>query len=236
MRFISNFFSEAGPRAVNEDSVGTKFFGGTNLAVAVADGLGGHAGGRVASHLAVDMFLKLATEAPLSLKEIGERIHLEIRSEQQKNPAQRAMATTLSAVVLRPGLAEFVHCGDSRIMLARNNGIRRLTTDHSEVERLFAAGLISKEQRINYPRKNILESALGISGEPTIEVGSVPLMLGDKLFLSTDGFHNKIFLRELFKFAGDAKGLDGLLKLLAFEMKARSPDDNYTVANVFVVS
>jgi PPM family protein phosphatase len=203
MRFSTRLFSEAGPRISNEDAVGTKFFGGDlNLAVAVADGLGGHAGGRVASHIAVDMFLDLVTRgSSLSLKDIGEKIHDAIRTEQQANLSQRSMATTLSAAVFRVGLVEFVHCGDSRIALARSNGIQRLTTDHSEAERLFAAGAISKEQRINYPRKNILESALGISGEPTIEVGSIPLMLGDKFFLSTDGFHNKIFARELFEFA-----------------------------------
>jgi PPM family protein phosphatase len=89
---------------------------------------------------------------------------------------------------------------------------------------------------MNYPRKNILESALGISGEPTIEVGSMPLMLGDRIFLSTDGFHNKIMVRELFQFARKENTVDGLLRLLAGEMEARRPDDNYTVASVFVVS
>jgi serine/threonine protein phosphatase PrpC len=235
MRFVADYLTSAGPRSENQDAIGIRELGVNNMVVAVADGLGGHAGGSIASKLAVNMFVDLASEREADLRSVALNIHAQIRKHQQENPELRTMATTLSGAVFRGGLMEFVHCGDTRISVARNAGIRRLTVDHTEAQRLLSSGAITKSQFEDYPRKNVLESALGIKGEPKIEVGSFPLMLGDKCFFSSDGFHNKIALRELFVFASKVRAPQNIVRSLKDEMTQRNADDNYSLAVVFVV-
>ena len=145
------------------------------------------------------------------------------------------MATTLSGAVFRGGLMEFVHCGDTRIAVARNAGIRKLTVDHTEAQRLLASGAISEVEFQNYSRKNVLESALGIKGEPRIDIGHFPLVQGDKFFFSTDGFHNKIQLRELFNYASKFRLPKDVTTVLRDEMSRRDADDNYSLINVLVL-
>jgi protein phosphatase len=130
---------------------------------------------------------------------------------------------------------EFVHCGDSRIVVSRGAGIKRLTTDHSEAQRLFASGKLTREQLANYPRKNVLESALGIKGDPLIDTGNFPLLLGDKVFFTTDGLHNKIMIRELFQICQKSRSAQQAIDWLSDEMSKRNPDDNYSCACVFVL-
>ncbi|QWG12749.1 protein phosphatase 2C domain-containing protein [Bradyrhizobium sediminis] len=235
MRFVVDSLTSAGPRPENQDAIGLKEFGAANLVVAVADGLGGHAGGRIASMLAVETFVDLASERNVDLQSVALHIHSQIREYQQRSPEIRTMATTLSGAIFRSGLMEFVHCGDTRISVARNAGIRRLTVDHTEAQRLLSSGAITKAQFEDYPRKNILESALGIKGEPKIDAGSFPLMLGDRFFFSSDGFHNKIPLRELFVLTSKVRTPQAVIKILSDKMALRNADDNYSIATVFVV-
>jgi serine/threonine protein phosphatase PrpC len=237
MRFDTAALSETGPRSQNEDAVGIRPLGVNRIAVAVADGLGGHSGGRIASHLAVESFLDFAASGgALNLRNAAEQIHLKIRAEQQSNPEHRSMATTLSAAIFSVGLMEFVHCGDSRITIARGTGIKRLTTDHSEAQRLFALGKLNREQLANYPRKNFLESALGISGKLVIDTGNFPLLLGDKICFLTDGFHNKIMIRELFQLCQRVRTAQEAVTRLSGEMAGRTAEDNYSCACVFVLA
>jgi PPM family protein phosphatase len=235
MRFAVDAFTNAGPRSENQDAIGIKEFGATNLVAVVADGLGGHVGGKIAAELAVKSFLQLASENSVDLRVIAKEIHTQIRTYQSKNSEMRSMATTLSGAVFRGDLMEFVHCGDTRIAVARNAGIRKLTVDHTEAQRLLTAGAISEADFQNYPRKNVLESALGIKGEPRIDVGHFPLMQGDKFFFSTDGFHNIIQLRELFHFASRFGLPKDVTRVLKDEMIRRNAEDNYTLVSVLAL-
>lgn len=235
MRFAADSLSEAGPRSENQDAVGIKSFGANNLAIAVADGLGGHYGGKVASELAVRKFIERVTQGAHDLRDVASDIHRAIKDEQQRMPENRSMATTLSAAVFRSGLMEFVHCGDTRIVVARNAGIRRLTNDHTEAQRLFAAGIITKSELANYPRRNVLESALGARSNPQIDAGSFVLLPGDKFFFTTDGFYNAISLRELFHFIRGMRFPADIVSRLSNEMNVRHPDDNFTMAAVVVL-
>lgn len=235
MKFAVDSFTSAGPRSENQDAIGVKEFGATNLVAVVADGLGGHVGGRVAAELAVELFLQLAFDQSDNLRLVAKEIHSQIRTYQSRNPKMRSMATTLSGAVFRGGLMEFVHCGDTRIAVARNTGIRKLTVDHTEAQRLLTSGAISEAEFQSYPRKNILESALGIKGEPRIDVGHFPVMQGDKFFFSTDGFHNKIPLRELFHFASKFRLPKDVTRVLRDEMSRRDADDNYSLVSVLVL-
>lgn len=235
MKFRYATASEAGPRSANEDAVGVWPGSGEWFAAAVADGLGGYHGGQQASHIAISVFgaaLELETRA--DLHGIALAIHEAIRHEQQADSKIRGMATTFSGAIITSGRVDFVHCGDTRILLQRNNGIRRLTVDHTEAQRLLASGAISQDEYANYPRKNVLESALGVSDVPKIDIGTHDIMLGDRIFLTSDGLHSKISLREIRDISVHTQDPDVAVREVVDTVNARGPDDNLTVAVIFI--
>jgi PPM family protein phosphatase len=85
-----------------------------------------------------------------------------------------------------------------------------------------------------YPRRNVLTSALGIHRDPLIETYEFQLLTGDRIFLTSDGLHQKIRLRELFELSQKSSTPDHLAKVMRKAMLMRNPDDNYTFATVFV--
>ncbi len=227
--------SEKGPRKENEDSVGVWSLSETKVAFAVADGLGGHIGGKLASQLALDLYrAALDDSAPLHLANVAKTIHAALKVEQNKSPQLRNMATTFSAALIEGNKMDFVHCGDTRIVLQRGDGIRKLTEDHSEAQRLYSTGKLTKDEFLNYPRRNILESALGASNEPTIDTNTVEIEAGDRIFITSDGVHGKILLREM-KFLSDASSDAATFVRRTVEaVNARRPDDNFSLVAVFV--
>jgi protein phosphatase len=130
--------SKRGPRAENEDSVVAAAFDPEHTLIGVADGLGGHAGGKVASSFVLSSLSEKVTNRPAAeLADIAKEIHDELGCLQLKSDAHPTMASTLSAGILHNKQMRYVHCGDTRIAVARGKGIRRLTTDHSETQRLM---------------------------------------------------------------------------------------------------
>jgi PPM family protein phosphatase len=228
--------SEKGPRRENEDSVGAWELSDGGLAIAIADGLGGHMGGKFASRLAIEHF-RQATETGRSpdLTSIARAIHTALKAAQERQPELRSMATTFSAAVLNSNKLHYVHCGDTRIALQRGGGIQRLTEDHSEAQRLFAAGKLTKEELINYPRKNVLESALGASNEPTIDAATIELTVGDRIFITSDGVHGKILLREMKRLSDESRDATTFVFRIVDAVKARGPDDNFSIVAAFLV-
>ncbi len=235
MKFRFAIATEVGPRSANEDAVGVWPSDGDRFAVAIADGLGGYHGGQQASNIAIRMFgSAIEQDAYADLEGVAFTIHEAIRREQQGDLKIRGMATTLSGAVIIADQVRFVHCGDTRIVLQRNNGIRRLTVDHTEAQRLLEAGAITREEYASYPRKNVLESALGISDTPRIDVGTQGIEAGDRIFLTSDGAHSKVYLREIrdisVRSAGPAEAVRDIVGII----NARGPEDNFTIAAVFI--
>lgn len=234
MRFRFATESAVGPRSVNEDSVGVWPIGNEQIAVAVADGLGGYNGGRKASELAISMFgHALEQRSDIDLHVLALAINEEIRKEQRIDPSFRGMATTLSGAVIVDGMINFVHCGDTRIALQRRHGIRRLTTDHTEARRLLDEGIITRDEYFSYPRKNIIESALGASQHPRIDVGVHEVLPGDRLYITSDGVHNKVFLKEICAISIDANEPSEAISKIFERVIERGPEDNFTVAAIF---
>lgn len=235
MKFEVATLSETGPRASNEDAIGVWRITQDRLAIAIADGLGGLAGGQIASHMAIDTFGECVLHDPHpDLRAIANRIHTEIRTFQGSDSRYVAMATTLSAAVFQKDRMHCVHAGDSRIVIARGSGIKRLTTDHTEAQKLYTAGKLSREQLVEYPRAHILDSALGIHGEPRIDTFEFNVEPGDRFLFSTDGVHRKILLRELLYFADQSPRPEIMVDLIKSELEIRKPEDNYSLVAVFV--
>ena len=111
--------SEKGPRRENEDSCGVWRRGDTDIAAAVADGLGGHVGGQKASQLAMKMFGSAVGDLPADLGQIALQIHHAIKTEQATAKEMRDMATTFSAALITQDEITTIHCGDTRIAIAK---------------------------------------------------------------------------------------------------------------------
>lgn len=137
--------SEVGPRARNEDSLGIWLESPKVAMAAIADGLGGLQGGADASQLAISEIERLIALGDLpsnDLHKVFSELHEEIIQAQKRSAENRAMATTLSFIQVEEGGLKGAHVGDTRVMVARRNGIKRLTHDQTEAWRLLQGGLL----------------------------------------------------------------------------------------------
>ena len=183
-------------RVENEDA-----FVAEPMVFAVADGMGGHQAGEVASALAAntmrDRLQAGATSADVVVAAVVEA-NAAIFQTAHINTAQRGMGTTLTAMAVlpatdgRPEQFAIVNVGDSRVYLARAGELTRATVDHSYVQELLATGHITEAEARAHPRRNIVTRALGI--EPTVRVDSwqMPLVRADRFVLCSDGLVDEV--------------------------------------------
>lgn len=124
--------------------------------------------------------------------------------------------------------------GDTRLLLVRGGKVRQLTTDHTEVARLVRDGQLTKVAAAEYPRRHILEAALGAGLLPEMQAFECRLWPGDKLVFTTDGAHNKIAKREIREFATSIERAFPFVSRIAERVRKRRPDDNFTVIVVSI--
>ena len=228
--------SEPGPRPTNEDFLDCWTVQTGETLACIADGLGGMGGGDIASRLAVQEFKRFLTFKKIdatSLVDAARSAHEAIRLAQDTQPVSR-MATTFTGLAILGDSVVGVHCGDTRATIARGNGIKRLTNDHSEGQRLFEAGKLTKGELAIYPRKHILESALGDRDFPRIETFNFDIEARDRIFLTTDGVHNLVRLKELQKLSSQSKTPSELIKNVELEIESIGPTDNYSMLVVYL--
>jgi len=206
----------------------------------VCDGMGGHAGGRVASRIAaaavVGRYRDAEAAPPEALRAALEAANREIYLQASREPDVAGMGSTAVALALRGGEAHVAWVGDSRAYLVRGGRIQALTTDHSLVRMLFDEGLILEEEMARHPRKNVLLRSLGL--KPTVEVDAttVPVAAGDIFVLATDGLTGPVAKEEILEavlyLPDDPSGAARRLVTLA---NARGGEDNVTVTIVRVL-
>ena len=190
-------------RSVNEDSsfVGEGVF-------AVADGMGGHSAGEVASALAVDAVAELATMGTVVVDDVRHRVaaaNADILAQADHDPGKAGMGTTLTGLCLIEvgGVAHWAvfNLGDSRVYRFHDGMIEQLTADHSEVAELVRGGHITEGQARVHPGRAVLTRALGApDAEPEIRV--LPVVAGERFLLCSDGLTNELSDEEI------ARGLD----------------------------
>ena len=202
-------------REQNEDSHLVDAEGAVFL---VADGMGGHAAGEVASAMAVARVHQAWTEATMRLciqayaarAEPAQRralfhavregvmgAHLRVAEEARRDPAKHGMGTTLTGLLLAGGDAIVAHAGDSRAYLVRDGAAAQLSEDHTLRSRLVAAGVSSRQAR-----RGLLTSALGAGGIARVATFAVPLVAGDRFILCSDGVHEALADHELVQEVG----------------------------------
>ena len=162
--------------------------------VAVADGMGGHAGGEVASRTAID--LVAATKG--TPKEIIYAANDAILGAMVKDTDLAGMGTTLTLAQLHPdGYATLGHVGDSRAYLLRGGNLNQLTVDDNMAQNLVEQGEISKEEARTHPRSSWLTQALGFLDQLEVEQPTIDLEIGDRLMLCSDGLNGMLSDREI---------------------------------------
>lgn len=186
-----------GPRLDNQDSLLVSETNDGVLGACMADGVGGNVAGSAASKMAVELALQEIINNRTLSKELFEKIDASIKNASNTDPSLLGMATTLSACMIIENQVFIGHTGDSRIMLLRNNGIKQLTKDHTEVERLITQGILTREDAVTYPRKHVIDSALGANKELLYFSSKLQLATGDRLILTTDGVHGVFSKREI---------------------------------------
>ena len=163
---------------------------------AVADGMGGHVGGDVASTLAIDAAAAVTEEAtPEQRIRFGNEA---ILKEVRRRPALRGMGTTMTIAELgRDGVARVAHVGDSRAYLLHEGRLNQLTVDHTVVARYVAEGRLRPEQVAIHPQRGMLTRALGLEDDLEIDTLEQPLQPGDRLLLCSDGLSSMLSDREI---------------------------------------
>ncbi len=170
----------------NEDSIGWNEASGLYF---VADGMGGHASGDVASHLVKQTLLGNALNLPL--RAALKRAHEEVAQAAADNIAHSNMGSTVVATRIVDRHAEIAWVGDSRAYLWRGQALRQLTRDHSYVEVLREQEHLSETELRGHPNKNLVTQTLGI-GTPEPSTITEPLRTGDWLLLCSDGLNDEL--------------------------------------------
>jgi protein phosphatase len=176
-------------RSNNQDSG----YSGSNLFV-VADGMGGHAGGDVASSLAIvelqplDRTYESTADAERTLRGAVSDAAESLIDTVHARPELAGMGTTVSAIIMVDDYAVIAHIGDSRIYLFRDDALTQITTDHTFVQRLVDSGRITPEEARYHPRRSVLMRVLGdMDPNPELDTFIMPTQPGDRWLLCSDG-------------------------------------------------
>lgn len=167
----------------------------------IADGMGGHECGEVASALAKDTISELTVQGQSlaqAIKAADEKIK-QVAKETQPQHLHHIMGTTIVALQIKGPVQEVSWVGDSRAYRLRDGNLEQITTDHSYVQTLFEAGQISREEMETHPQKNVITRALGGSDTEPVMVDSVFHLWhpNDKLLLCSDGLSDLVSRQEI---------------------------------------
>ena len=210
-----------------------KKIGETEYLFVVADGMGGHLAGEIASSLAckiVEEFLTKETgKRPLlKLLEAFEWANQEILKEGKKSARTMGMGTTLTALYIKDARAHIAHVGDSRVYMVKKGKMLKLTKDHSLVEKLLMEGSISAKEARNHPKKNILYESVGVLGEIHPQLVGPLDIEGDEIFiLCSDGLNLHLNDEEIREIAEKMGPEDAVRRMIEIANK-RGGKDNVT--------
>ena len=199
-------------RSGNEDSAMT-----SRAVIAVADGMGGHAAGEVASRIAITTLAKeseIFTQDGIDFDSADDiyssvisSIDAIIAEFADENPELSGMGTTLSALFLRGNAVAALHVGDSRIYRLRGNSLEQLSTDHTVIQELLTQGTITEADVATHPQRSVLTQVLMGDGrnEPSLSIFEVKA--GDRFILCSDGLNSVLSDKEIKSIAkGKARG------------------------------
>lgn len=207
---------------------------------AVADGMGGHAGGEFASRIAVDTLGKYYTnsagdKSPLvELENCITEANSLIYSQAQSSPVLKGMGTTLTTAIVIGNTLSLGQVGDSRAYLIRNNCIQQLTNDHSLVAEQIRQGIITEQEAATHPAKNIITRALGTKAKVEIDFYTFELEPNDRVVLCSDGLHGVVSDQEILRIVLEGESSPECCRQLIMKANENGGPDNITCVCVHI--
>jgi protein phosphatase len=202
---------------------------------AVADGMGGHRGGEVASHTAIES-LRASVAAGSAINDAIIRANTAVIARAAGDGELTGMGTTLTAVVVAGGHQMLVgHVGDSRAYLLRDGALSRITEDHSLVEELVREGRLTPEQADAHPQRAIITRALGVDVDVDVDVYSLEVAAGDRIVLCSDGLTTMVRERDVERIARGGHDPQQTADALVDDANEAGGEDNVTVVVIDVL-
>jgi len=205
----------------------------------VADGMGGHVAGDVASSLAVKVIASEANNAsasdPDTLARLVRNANSAIFDRAQSDPSLRGMGTTCTLVLLDESRAHIAHVGDSRAYRLRNDTLEQLTEDHTLVGRMVREGKLRPEEATHHPQRSIITRVLGVDSDVQVDLQEIELELGDRLLLCSDGLSSMIEFDSIHRALSETDDPQSAAdRLVALAIEAGG-EDNVTVLVLDIV-
>jgi protein phosphatase len=233
-------------REINEDSgrmvrpADPRLLSEKGTLVVVADGMGGHSAGEVASQIAADVvtrvYYETRAEPGAALKLAVEEANRQINEAAAVDSAKHGMGTTCTALALCGGHAYAAHVGDSRLYMLRAGQLYQLSEDHSAVNEMVKLGLITKEQARTHEDKNVILRALGTTPEVEVSVlEPFPVREGDRYLLCSDGLHDLVLEDEIASVLSGSEDTHAAGERLIAMAKERGGHDNITVGIIAIM-
>lgn len=201
----------------------------------VADGMGGHNAGEVASKMAAEGIVNYVGEnfsentKEVVLKNAIEKVNKDIYIHSLKNDCLSGMGTTITACLITKDWIKIANVGDSSCFGITNNEIIKITKDHSLVQELVDSGSISENEAANHPKKNIITRAIGTSDKVDVDIFDIIENKYDKYVLCSDGLTNELTKEDIIEVINEEKDLSLACERLVNIAKYKGGRDNITV-------
>lgn len=237
-----HFLTDRGQvRSHNEDSGGLYWNKTGQLLAIIADGMGGHQAGDVASQMATNLIennwresktINTPEEAEKWLAETLTIVNQVVYEHSLNQEECKGMGTTVVIAICLDEFVTVAHIGDSRCYIYNEHGFKQITEDHSLVNALVQSGQISKDDAQYHPRKNVVLRALGTEDQVSSDITSISWEQGNKILLCSDGLTDKVMDEELSAFLQTQDQIDEIGKKMIQLANERGGDDNVSLVIV----
>jgi PPM family protein phosphatase len=201
---------------------------------AVADGMGGHQGGEVASKVALETLQK-AADGTADLAEVVQEANRAVFTRASQDPALLGMGTTLTAVLVEEHRLHLAHVGDSRMYLARDGRLERITRDHTVVEEMVEQGRLTPEEAAIHPQRSIVTRALGVEEDIQVDELDLDVRPGDRVLLCSDGLTGMVDEGEILRLLTEHRDAQAATDALVDAANRAGGQDNITAVILDVV-
>ena len=225
-------------RSMNQDSVFASVdpVGPLSNLYMVADGMGGHQSGDLASRYLVRNLCTYIRETdgepPEVLLRAVQQVNGELYQLSTEKPEYAGMGTTLVAATVKDGVLYVANVGDSRLYLVRRDGLKQVTRDHSFVEEMVSMGRMERGSQSYLEKKNIITQAVGIDRRVEVDLFEVELEEGDYILLCSDGLSNMVDNTDLFRLSFLPGSLEKKAEAMVTLANERGGRDNISVVLV----
>lgn len=197
--------------------------------VAVADGMGGHRGGEVASQLALEVFAALSERGEGDLTSRIDAANRAVLERSLRDRAVAGMGTTFTVIAFDGAVGRLAHVGDSRAYRFRAGELTALTEDHTLVRRLVRAGELTEEEARVHPQRSVVTRALGAEPDVEVDEGQLDLRPGDRYLLCSDGLTGMVPDDDIRAVLAEGSDPEATCVRLVDEANLRGGPDNITV-------